>query len=71
MNEAGELRKEKTMTVYEQARARVENDPRLARHAKTILNDWPQDDEWWGWVVHCEVDYIVDWAREIEGLATG
>jgi hypothetical protein len=51
-----------TPTLYDQAQARVDSDPRLKAHEETILYDWPEGDEHWSWIVSASVEDIVNWA---------
>ena len=50
-------------TVFEAARARVQNTPELAEHADFILADWPEGDDHWKWVATAPVAEVVDWAE--------
>ncbi len=53
-------------TLREQAQARVDSTPELARYEDTIMYDWPQGDEHWQWVCQASVAEIVDWAETVE-----
>jgi hypothetical protein len=49
------------------ARERVANDPRLAPHARLLVDyDWDNEDEHLAWVRTAPVDELVAWAEGIE-----
>jgi hypothetical protein len=52
-------------SLYDAAEGRVESEPRLQKHADTILYDWPEGDEHWNWVCTAAIDEIVDWAETV------
>ena len=52
-----------TLSLYDQAHERVENDPELAPIADFILADWPEGDEHWQWVITADTQEIIDWAE--------
>ena len=49
--------------MFEEAKARVENSPRLAPHADFILADWPEGEEHWEWVALALENEILDWVE--------
>jgi len=50
-------------TLYDQAVARVDSEPRMAPYRDFILADWPEGDEHWQWVIDTATDEIIDWAE--------
>ena len=49
--------------MYEKAKARVEDSPKLILHSDFILADWPEGDEHWAWVVQATEQEILDWVE--------
>lgn len=54
----------------EDAKARVDATPELAKHRATILYDWPEGAEHWEWVCTAPVAEIVDWSEAVERAYT-
>ena len=55
-------------TLFEKAEERVNHIQQLYEYYDIILNDWPEGDEHWLWVIESPVADIVEWASEIADL---
>lgn len=49
--------------MYEKAKVRIENSPKLAAYAGFILADWPGGEEHWQWVCEASEDEILEWVE--------
>ena len=58
-----DLNELKEQIMYEEAKARVEDNPKLSPHADFILADWPEGDDHWEWVVTTPEQEILDWVE--------
>ena len=54
---------DRTHRLYREARFRVDADEQLAPYADTILDDFPEGDDHWQWVIDAPTDEIVAWAK--------
>ena len=53
----------KGVIMYEKAKARVEDSPKLSVHADFILADWSEGNDHWEWVVTASEKEILDWVE--------
>ncbi len=49
--------------MFEKAKVRVEDSPKLTVHVDFILADWPEGDEHWRWVITAPEKDILDWVE--------
>jgi transcriptional regulator with XRE-family HTH domain len=52
-----------SIVFEEEAKARVEDSPRLAPHADFILADWSEGEDHWRWVCTASEKEIIDWVE--------
>jgi hypothetical protein len=53
-------------SIYDQARERVLNTPKLVAHEETCLDEWGEGDPHFEWVATAPIAEIVSWAEGIE-----
>lgn len=52
--------------LFAKAWRRVQKSPRLFPYADIILQDWPEGDDHWRWVIRGRVSEIEEWARDCQ-----